>query len=86
MSSGLSAIQAENFIDELRSSSRLIENTLLELEDDSEVELNSEMVEHIIFAYDGLEEENKEKFVDLLTSSAENFDKAYEFCKSHYSV
>ena len=86
MSSGLSAIQAENFIDELRSSSRLIENTLLELEDDSEVELNSEMVEHIIFAYDGLEEENKEKFIDLLTSSAENFDKAYEFCKSHYSV
>lgn len=86
MSSGLSAIQAENFIDELRSSSKLTEETTLELEDGSQVELDVLMINRIVYAYDGLEEDNKQKFVDLLTSSEESFDKAYEFCRSHYSI
>jgi hypothetical protein len=86
MSSGLSAIQAENFIEELRSSSKLTEGTTLELEDGSQVELDVLMVNRIVYAYDGLEENNKQKFVDLLTSSEESFDKAYEFCRSHYSI
>jgi hypothetical protein len=86
MSSGLSAIQAENFIAELRSSSRLVENTTLELEDNTQVELDTEMIEHIVYAYDGLEDDNKDRFIDLLTSSVEGFDKAYEFSRSHYSV
>jgi hypothetical protein len=86
MSAGVSAIQAENFIDELRSSSKLTENTTLELQDGSQVELDTLMVNRIVYAYDGLEENNKEKFIDLLTSSEESFDKAYEFCRSHYSI
>jgi hypothetical protein len=86
MSSGLSAIQAENFIAELRSSSKLTEETTLELQDGSQVELDVLMVNRIVYAYDGLEEDNKQKFVDLLTSSEESFDKAYEFCRSHYSI
>jgi len=48
--------------------------------------LNGSLVNHILYAYDDLEEENKEKFIDLLTSSAESFDKTYEFCRSHYSI
>jgi hypothetical protein len=86
MSAGVSAIQAENFINELRSSSKLTEDTTLELQDGSQVELDTLMVNRIVYAYDGLEENNKEKFVDLLTSSEESFDKAYEFCRSHYSI
>ena len=86
MSAGVSAIQAENFINELRSSSKLTEDTTLELQDGSQVELDALMVNRIVYAYDGLEEENKEKFIELLTSSEESFDKAYEFCRSHYSV
>lgn len=86
MSAGVSAIQAENFINELRSSSKLTEDTTLELQDGSQVELDALMVNRIVYAYDGLEEENKEKFIGLLTSSEESFDKAYEFCRSHYSV
>jgi len=86
MSSGLSAIQAENFIDELRSSSKLTEQTTLELEDGSQVELDVLMINRIVYAYDGLEEDNKQRFVDLLTSSEESFDKAYEFCRSHYQI
>jgi hypothetical protein len=86
MSSGLSAIQAENFIDELRSSGKLTEQTTLELEDGSQVELDVLMINRIVYAYDGLEEDNKQKFVDLLTSSEESFDKAYEFCRSHYQI
>jgi hypothetical protein len=86
MSSGLSAIQAESFIDELRAMSNLTEDTTLELEDGSQVELDVLMANRIVYAYDGLEEDNKQKFVDLLTSSEESFDKAYEFCRSHYSI
>ena len=86
MSSGLSAIQAENFINELRSSGKLTEDTTLELQDGSQIELDALMVNRIVYAYDGLEENNKEKFIDLLTSSEESFDKAYEFCRSHYSI
>jgi hypothetical protein len=83
MSAGVSAIQAENFINELRSSSKLTEDTTLELQNGSQVELDALMVNRIVYAYDGLEEENKEKFIELLTSSEESFDKAYEFCRSH---
>ena len=82
----VSAVQAENFIDELRSSSKLTEDTVLELSDGTQIELDASLIEHIVYTYDGLEEDNKQKFVDLLTSSEENFDRAYEFCRSHYSV
>ena len=82
----ISGVQAENFIDELRASVNLTESTTLELQDGSQVELDTLMVNRIVYAYDGLEEENKEKFIDLLTSSEESFDKAYEFCRSHYSI
>jgi hypothetical protein len=82
----VSAVQAESFIDELRAMSNLTEDTTLELQDGSYVELDASIVDHILYAYDGLKEENKEKFIDLLTSSAESFDKAYEFCRSHYSI
>ena len=82
----ISGVQAENFIDELRASVNLTESTTLELHDGSQVELDTLMVNRIVYAYDGLEEENKEKFIDLLTSSEESFDKAYEFCRSHYSI
>jgi hypothetical protein len=82
----ISGVQAESFINELKSTSKLTEDTTLELRDGSQVEMDAVMAEHIIYAYDELQEENKEKFIDLLTSSAENFDKAYEFCRSHYSV
>ena len=82
----ISGVQAESFIDELRAMSNLTEETTLELQDGSQVELDGSIVDHIIHAYDDLEEENKEKFIDLLTSSAESFDKTYEFCRSHYSI
>ena len=82
----ISGVQAENFIDELRATANLTESTTLELQDGSQVELDTLMVNRIVYAYDGLEEENKEKFIDLLTSSEESFDKAYEFCRSHYSI
>lgn len=79
----ISGVQAENFINELRSSSKLTEDTVLQLSDGTEVEITASMIEHIINVYDGLFEENKEQFVHLLTSSEESFDKAYEFCRSH---
>jgi len=82
----MSGVQAESFIDELRAMSNLTEETTLELQDGSQVELDVLMVNRIVYAYDGLEEDNKQKFVDLLTSSEESFDKAYEFCRSHYSI
>jgi hypothetical protein len=82
----VSGVQAESFIDELRAMSNLSEETTLELKDGSQVEIDEMMVEHIVHAYDGLKEENKEKFIDLLTSSAESFDRAYEFCRSHYPI
>ena len=82
----ISGVQAESFIDELRAMSNLTEETTLELQDGSQVELDVLMANRIVYAYDGLEEDNKQKFVDLLTSSEESFDKAYEFCRSHYSV
>jgi hypothetical protein len=82
----LSGVQAESFIDELRSSSKLAEDTMLQLSDGTEVEMTPEMIDEIVYAYDGLKEENKEKFIGLLTSSEESFDKAYEFCRSHYPV
>jgi len=82
----ISGVQAESFIGELRSSSKLTEDTVLELSDGTQVELNASLIEHIVYAYDGLEDNNKERFIDLLTSSAEGFDKAYEFCRSHYPV
>jgi hypothetical protein len=84
--SDVSGVQAESFIGELRAMSNLTEDTTLELQDGSQVELNGSLVNHILYAYDDLEEENKEKFIDLLTSSAESFDKTYEFCRSHYSI
>jgi hypothetical protein len=80
----VSGVQAESFVNELRSTSKLTEDTVLELRDGSQVEMNTDMVEHIVHAYDELKEENREKFIDLLTSSAENFEKAYEFCRTHY--
>jgi hypothetical protein len=82
----ISGVQAESFIDELRAMSNLTEETTLELQDGSQVELDVLMANRIVYAYDGLEENNKQKFVDLLTSSEESFDKAYEFCRSHYSI
>jgi len=82
----ISGVQAESFIGELRSSSKLTEDTVLELSDGTQVELNTSLIEHIVYAYDGLEDNNKERFIDLLTSSAESFDKAYEFSRSHYPV
>ena len=82
----MSGVQAESFIDELRSSSNLTEDTMLQLSDGTEVEMTPEMIDEIVYAYDGLEEENKEKFIGLLTSSEESFDKTYEFCRSHYPV
>jgi hypothetical protein len=84
--SDISGVQAESFIDELRATVNLTEETILELQDGSQVELDVLMVNRIVHAYDGLKEENKEKFIDLLTSSEESFDKAYEFCRSHYSI
>jgi len=80
----VSGVQAESFVNELRSTSKLTEDTVLELRDGSQVEMNTDMVEHIVHAYDELKEENREKFIGLLTSSAENFEKAYEFCRTHY--
>ena len=82
----ISGVQAENFIDELRATVNLTEETTLELQDGSQVELDTLMINRIVYAYDSLEEENKEKFIELLTSSEESFDKAYEFCRSHYSI
>jgi len=82
----MSGVQAESFIDELRAMSNLTEETTLELQDGSQVELDVLMANRIVYAYDGLEEDNKQRFVDLLTSSEESFDKAYEFCRSHYSI
>ena len=73
-------------VDELRSSSKLVEDTILQLSDGTEIEMTPEMIDEIVYAYDGLEEENKEKFIGLLTSSEESFDKAYEFCRLHYPV
>jgi len=82
----ISGVQAENFIDELRATVKLTEETILELRDGSQVEIDVLMVNRIVHTYDGLEEDNKEKFIDLLTSSEESFDKTYEFCRSHYQV
>jgi len=82
----ISGVQAESFIDELRSSSNLTEDTMLQLSDGTEVEMTPEMIEQIVNTYDNLIEKNKEQFINLLTSSEESFDKAYEFCRSHHSI
>jgi len=79
----ISGVQAESFIDELRSSINLTEDTMLQLSDGTEVEMTPAMIEQIVTTYDNLIEKNKEQFINLLTSSEESFDKAYEFCRSH---
>jgi hypothetical protein len=37
----------------------------------------------INYAYEQLDEENKNKFLEVLTQSKPSFEKTYEFCKQY---
>jgi len=81
-----SPIQAENFIEQLKVIKEEKEEQTVELSDGVLIELNSHMIEHILYAYSKLTEQNKEKFVETLTNTEESFNKTYEFCRTYFKL
>jgi hypothetical protein len=79
-----SVIQAENFIEQLKVIQEEKEEQTVELSDGALVEFDTSMIEHILYAYSKLTEQNKEKFVESLTNTEESFNKTYEFCRTHF--
>lgn len=59
------------------------ESTIMEFEDGTSIELSEEQRCVISNAYEQLNEENKNKFLEVLTQSKDSFDKTYEFCKQY---
>jgi len=70
-----SAIQAEEYINEL------VENEELLLNDGNVISLNEESKQQIIKTYSRLDETNKEIFWQQLTESVTTFGQLYEFCR-----
>jgi hypothetical protein len=81
-----SPIQAENFIEQLKVIQEENEEQTVELSDGVLIELDSSMIEHILYAYSKLTEQNQEKFVETLTETEESFKKTYEFCRTYYQL
>jgi hypothetical protein len=81
-----SPIQAENFIEQLKVIQEEKEEQTVELSDGVLVELDTSMIEHILYAYSKLTEQNKEKFVESLTNTEESFNKTYEFCRTYFKL
>ena len=59
------------------------ESAVMEFEDGTSIELSEEQRLVISNAYEQLSEENKNKFLEVLTQSKDSFEKTYEFCKQH---
>ena len=81
-----SPIQAENFIEQLKVIKEEEEEQTVELSDGALIEFDTHMIEHILYAYSKLTEQNKEKFVEKLTETEESFNKTYEFCRTHFKL
>jgi hypothetical protein len=81
-----SPIQAENFIEQLKVIKEEKEEQTVELSDGVLIELDTSMIEHILYAYSKLTEQNREKFVEKLTETEESFKKTYEFCRTHFKL
>jgi hypothetical protein len=81
-----SPIQAENFAEQLKVIKEDKEDRTLELKDGALIDLDESMIDHILYTFSKLTEENKNRFIDKLTDSQEGFDKTYEFCRTHYQL
>lgn len=81
-----SPIQAENFIEQLKVIKEEQEEHTIELGDNTLIEVDGSMIDHILYTYDRLKKENKEKFVTVLTESENGFTKTYEFCRTHFKL
>jgi hypothetical protein len=78
-------IQAEGVIETLKHIRNLDEEYTLQLNDESMIDVDPDMLDHILYTYSCLKtEEKKSKFVEMLVQSEESFDKTYEFCRTHY--
>ena len=74
-----SAIQAEEYIEELKEAKEIM------LNDGNCINLDEEIKELIIDTYYQLDEDYKQVFWENLTESAESFESIYEFCRQHNS-
>lgn len=59
------------------------ESAVMQFADGTSVELSEEQRSIISNAYEQLDEENKNKFLEILTQSKDSFEKTYEFCKQY---
>ena len=69
-------IQAEEYI---------LESDEIQLEDGSLIPLDEEIKKNLVGALKKLRKENKERFVEFMLTSIENFERSYEFCKQHHT-
>jgi len=59
------------------------ESAVMEFADGTSIELSEDQRTVIASAYEKLNEENKNKFLEVLTQSKDSFEKTYEFCKQY---
>jgi hypothetical protein len=59
------------------------ESVVMNFADGTSIELTEEQRAVINYAYEQLDEENKNKFLEVLTQSKPSFEKTYEFCKQY---
>lgn len=59
------------------------ESAVMEFADGTSIELSEEQRVVIANAFEKLNEENKNKFLEVLTQSKDSFEKTYEFCKQY---
>ena len=59
------------------------EAAVMEFADGTSIELSEEQRVVIANAFEKLNEENKNKFLEVLTQSKDSFEKTYEFCKQY---
>lgn len=69
-------VQAEEYIQE---------SDEIQLNDGSLIPLDEEIKKNIVNALKKLRKENKERFVEFMLTSVENFERSYEFCKQHHT-
>jgi len=69
-------VQAEEYIQE---------SDEIQLNDGSLIPLDEEIKKHLVGALKKLRKENKERFVEFMLTSMENFERSYEFCKQHHT-
>lgn len=69
-------VQAEEYIQE---------SDEIQLSDGSLIPLDEEIKKNLVGALKKLRKENKERFVEFMLTSVENFERSYEFCKQHHT-